>query len=63
MNQKTYPKAVVLKKGLIGVALVSAIFILVLIIHNLYQATNNQRATQMAVSNKIESVASQTDTK
>jgi type IV secretory pathway VirB10-like protein len=62
MTQKVYPKVVVLKKGLVGVAIVSAALIIILIIHNLYKATHDQRSMQMTSRRQVEAIASSSDT-
>ena len=62
MNQKVYPKAVVLKKGLVGIVVLGIVLIVTLIIHNLYQAMNDQKLMRSTVSQKVEVVASQADT-
>lgn len=62
MSQKIYPKAVVLKKGLVGVAIIGTMLILILILHNLYKATHDPKLTHITVTQKVESVASQADT-
>jgi type IV secretory pathway VirB10-like protein len=60
MQTKTYPKAVVLKKSLVLVAVIGAILIVALIIHNIYQATRKHELTHVA-NNKIQTVANLSD--
>ncbi len=61
--QKVYPKVVILKKGLVGVALFGILLIMMLIIHNLYKATHHQTVMKRLDSHKVEAVASQADTR
>ena len=62
MNQKIYPKAVVLKKGIVGVIIIGVVLIVFLIIHNLYKSTHSQKVTQNQNNIKIERVVDQGDT-
>jgi type IV secretory pathway VirB10-like protein len=59
MNQKIYPKTVMLKKGIINVVVIGVMLILFLILHNLYNASSASKNPKSETT--IQSVAGQAD--
>lgn len=62
MSPKNYPKAVVLKKSLVGIAIFGTALIMMLILHNLYNAAHAQNLTKAADTANVQDIANQADT-
>lgn len=62
MSPKEYPKAVVLKKSLVGVAIFGTALIMMLILHNLYNAAHAQKITKTGSNPNVQAIASPADT-
>ncbi|OAI46002.1 hypothetical protein AYO45_01970 [Gammaproteobacteria bacterium SCGC AG-212-F23] len=61
MNQKTYPKTIVLKKSIIILVIIGAVLIVFLTLHNLYTSSHIQKSVKNESGTKVQSIASQSD--
>lgn len=62
MPNKNYPKVVVLKKSIMTLAIVSIVFIVLLIVHNLYQSSTVPAGKLSTDEATVQSVATVSDT-